>query len=159
MIRNKKAISGVVVTVLLVLIAIIAIGILWYAIRGTIQKGADESEKSTQCFYLNMDIDSVKVSSVTAGTPPATTYTANIAVKRDTGEAELKGLKILINGVEKKQVLSTDTPGPPSELDLKTYTITGLDSKPTKVEIAGVLADNKICPISAKAEGNEIESF
>ncbi|MFH1585367.1 MAG: hypothetical protein ABIB79_01200 [archaeon] len=47
--KNKKAVSGVIVTILLVLISLILVSVVWGVINNLVNKGLDESES---CFGM-----------------------------------------------------------------------------------------------------------
>ena len=140
--KSKKAISGVVVTILIVLLAIVAVTILWYALKPTIEKSAGEIGEKQSCLYLDLTIQEAKYES----------GSMTIKVHRDVGEASLQELKFLIDG-EAKDASPDETI---DELGTKTYTIS-VTEKPSKIEVAGVLEGDILCSISDSVEGNEIQ--
>ena len=134
MIQNKKAISAVVATIMIVLVAIIAVMILWAALRKPIESGAEGAGTATECFYLDLKIEDVNYDGSQLG----------VKVKRNAGAAELNTVRIIVDGTEK---IPTDATGP-NELETKTYNMS-VSSKPTdKVEIAGVLKGGNTCSVS-----------
>jgi len=140
---SKKGVSAVVVTVMIILLAIIAVGILWVALKPGIESGAEQVGAATECFNLRLKIDSASYNSV-AGT-------TSVGVKREAGQADLSSLKFLVDGSE---VTAAETEVP-NELETKTYTLTTA-SKPAKIEVAGVLTGDKLCSVADMVEGGEI---
>lgn len=130
MLKSKRGISGVVVAVLIVLIAVIAVGIFWAALKPTIEGTTEKIGKGEDCLYLNLNIQELNATQV--------------KVHRDAGEAALEKVKILVNG----EVESTET-NKPGELETKTYAISALSGD--LVEIAGILEGDITCTVSDSA--------
>lgn len=132
---NKRGVSEVVSTILIVLLVIIAIGILWAVIGGFIRGKTGSIGEQTKCFSLDLEITSANYTTVISGTPPATTYRVGVKVRRNGGE-DLSKIRVLING--EKQADETVTP---DILGSQCYSYPGLTSIPTKVEIAGLIGE------------------
>ena len=65
--NSKKAISGVIVTIMIVLIAVVAVGILWAALRPGIEQSAETAGEKTACIGVSLtlsDLSCNKVSGV-----------------------------------------------------------------------------------------------
>ena len=147
---NKKGLSTVVVTVIMILIAIIAIAILWYALRPVIEEGAGQAGKTEGCLYLALSVDSAEYKSV------GLSKVLDVTVKREAGAANLEEIKVVVDGT----IMNRST-NVPEEAEMRTYSINlsakGVNAKPTKVEIAGQLVGNVTCAISDTVEASEIE--
>ncbi len=90
---SKKAVSGVVTTVLLILIVLAAIGILWAVISNFLKQGTQGIEGAADCFSLQLSIESA--TNATATVPGAT-----IRVKRLAGEGNITAIKFLVDGID-----------------------------------------------------------
>lgn len=83
---NKKGISDVITSVLIIILVIAAIGILWAALKPTIQKGAESTEQAG-CFQINLEaVSCVKNSG----------NTANVTYKLASGDLEVTGVKMVL---------------------------------------------------------------
>jgi len=93
---SKKAVSGVVTTVLLILIVLAAIGILWAVISNFLKQGTQGIEGAADCFSLQLSIESATNATVS----PAIVPGATIRVKRLAGEGNITAIKFLVNGID-----------------------------------------------------------
>lgn len=85
--KKKSGLSTVIITLLVVLLSIVAIGIVWVVVKNVIEKNTELVSIQNQFFGENMDITSVKVYS---------SY-VNISLRRPAGE--IKSESINISGV------------------------------------------------------------
>ena len=53
---NKKALSDVVVTIMIVLIAIAAVGILWVALKPSIEQNVNQAGSQTKCITAGLSL-------------------------------------------------------------------------------------------------------
>jgi len=103
---DKRAISGVVTTILLVLLALVAILIIWGVIQPFLKKSAGGLGDITECLDVNLEITNVKVNIV--GSPPTNSY---ITVHRSSGGGEIKDLKFTVAGNLRKEITTTHPSG------------------------------------------------
>lgn len=83
---NKRGISGVITTLLFLLIALGAVLLVWNLVKGIIVKTG--SELDTSLLTANLEIVSAKID--------PENQTASILVKRNIGEGEIKGLNVIL---------------------------------------------------------------
>lgn len=140
--RDKRGISDIVTTVLLVLLAIAAVGIIWVVIQNFINTGTKGIGSTADCLQNNFDI-------VSAYNVSTTSF--NVTVKRITGQSSIEKLSIYhtTSGQTTKVADSTNVPliG-----ESKTITINPsitLKSGDT-VQIAAVIGGNSCSPSDAK---------
>jgi cysteine-rich repeat protein len=85
LLKNKKGISGVIVTLIMVVISIIAITIVWGVLRNTI---AEESSKvSISSLQLDLEITGAHMDGLDVV----------LGVKRNTGGGEITGINFIFN--------------------------------------------------------------
>jgi flagellin-like protein len=133
---NKKGVSGVIVTVLLILIVIAAIGILAAVILPWIEQGIGGGTKGVQgCIETSLSITTIDSSE------------KKISVKRTAGNAEIERIKVLVEGTDS----SGDTFG--AEIGIgeivTTESISNLTSE-QEVEV-GAIIDGRDCGVIDKA--------
>jgi len=142
---NKRGISSVVATILLILIAILAILIFWFLLRGFLKKSASGIE--TSCLTLDLKIEKAQINT------SSDIFYVNI--KRNPGAGNLSGIRFkIINSSE--SVLRDKSPGM-VELETRIFSFddVGNVSYIKRVDIAGIVSHNgeeKICRIADSKE-------
>jgi len=128
---NKKAVSGVVTVVLLILLVIAAVGILWAVISNFTEDSTESVGTSAICLATQLEIVDANA-------------TANqIVVKRTYGSGELSGIKVF--------VVETEVTGYDGNVlagQEKTITVTSIAGN--KIEVAAVV-DGQACAIADSA--------
>jgi len=140
---NKKAQSQIITIVLIILLVLAAVVIIWQVIQGTIERGSETIEGTTQCVTTRLSI-------VSGGTD---TDLVGVTVKRGAGSGDIGVVVVLDGTVEQPKV-------PPVVLNpLETEKIFYdapliINSGPHTVEVAAIVKDSKgtdvVCDISAE---------
>jgi hypothetical protein len=90
MLRNKKGLSTIVITLLIVLISLVAVGIIWVVIKNLITSGTGGIEFSTKCLNTNIEITKVNCTSV------GVSRICDVTLKRTgTGTDPIAGVKLV----------------------------------------------------------------
>ncbi|MCK9568098.1 hypothetical protein M0R72_04055 [Candidatus Pacearchaeota archaeon] len=90
LIKNHKGLSTIVVTLIIVLLSMVAIGLVWYVVNNLIQSSTEGVETSAKCLNVNI---AVKSAVCVNGT---TNQTCNVTLSRTgTEDEELGGVKII----------------------------------------------------------------
>ncbi len=141
--ENKKALSAIIGTLLVLMIVLAAIVIVWAVSKDTIQSGVEELELSTRCIPI----------SVKATNADCSSGTCDITIYRASGGDEIAGVRIAISDGLNSYIYDRDG----DMEDLATETITDLDptvdnvvianieSVETAVYIKDLTGDNEIC--------------
>jgi len=87
--KNKRGLSAIVATLIIILLVLVAVGIIWVVVRNVIQEGAEQVEISTKCIAI--DLRAVSVAPV-AGSPESYFVT----LKRFAGGEAIGGVKIAL---------------------------------------------------------------
>lgn len=85
---DKRGLSTIVATLLIVLLVIIAVGLVWFVIRGTLESGAGQAGIGAKCLELNME--ATKVTCTAAGICDAT-------IHRSAGGDAIAGVKLVFS--------------------------------------------------------------
>ena len=134
---NKKGLSTVVTTLIIILLVLVAIGIVWVVVRGLIGTTEGQINIQQKCIGIDLEIDSA---SCTGAVAP---YSCSAVVKKIGGETP-DGIKVFFsNNAGSITGASGDTATPISLLN----TASGISAStmPTKVEAVAYFND---------AEGN-----
>jgi len=113
---NRKGLSEIVATLIIILLVIIAVGIIWTVVRNLLQSGADQIEISTKCN--NVDIKAVSVSP--AGMPG--NYTVRLSRGGDA-EDPVEGIMITFYNNETNSPSAVDFGSTLSALQDKTQEV------------------------------------
>ncbi len=79
----KRGQVAVITTVVLLVVALVAVSIFWLTARGLLEK--QTSQLSTDCITINLQISR------------AVTGENNITIRRDAGEGALENINVLVN--------------------------------------------------------------
>jgi flagellin-like protein len=145
MVSNKKGISNIVSTLLIVLLVIVAVGVVWVAVRGMLDRSTAELDISQKCMATNVYATKVN----------CTSGTCDVTVKRGTGGDEFDGVRIILTNADEESFTS-DVEGSINELATSTETgiVTGLGNV-TKVEVAAYFLDSsgekQVCSVNSGA--------
>jgi hypothetical protein len=99
---NKRGISAVVASVLLILLVVGGVAIVWSAVNVLIKDSSSEVEGD--CFSVKLKPVSCKIyADVTTAVPPTIgeppgDYPMDVVVKREAGGGDLTGVKIILDG-------------------------------------------------------------
>ncbi len=83
MISNRRGLSTVVTTLIIILLVLVAIGIVWVVVRGLIGTTEEQINIQKKCIGIDLEIQSA---SCTANPAPATDYACTATVKKIGGE-------------------------------------------------------------------------
>jgi hypothetical protein len=85
--KNRRGLSTVIVTLILILVSLVAVGVIWVVVRNVIQTGTEEVGLSQ--FSLNAKIMNVLVDN--------NSNNISLTVKRNAGEGELIGISFVFS--------------------------------------------------------------
>lgn len=126
---EKRGLSEVVTTLILVLLVIVALGIVWVVIRNTIQSSSEQI--NLEALTTNLEIKSATIDNSTGD--------ASITLKRNKGSGNPIGLIfVFTNGTESEQIRINQTL---NELETKTFNMQISKLNPsgiTKVSISSI---------------------
>jgi len=87
--ENRKGLSNIVATLIIILLVLVSVGIIWVVIRNVIQSGAETVSITTKC--LDVSISYVSVNETT------TPGVYDITLHRDSGgDNNLGGIKVSV---------------------------------------------------------------
>jgi len=130
---NKKGLSAVVTTVIMILLVLVAIGIIWVVVQNLIVRGTEGVGLGK--FTINLEVESVSVED-------GITY---VKVKRGAGEGDLSKIKFVISdgGGDSKTF-----EGDASDLD-------ELEEKVFDLEGVGLVKEISLVPVLISESGKE----
>lgn len=151
MIINKKGLSTVVTTLIIILLVLVAIGIVWVVVRGLIGTTETQIDIQQKCIGIDVVMESASCTSDGAAQP---VYTCTAKVRK-TGGIDPIGIRVFFsNDAGSIAGASGDTTLPISLSNLASGISAGT-ILPTKVEAIpyfGTSAAPSYCPQSAKVD-------
>lgn len=134
--HNKRGMSEVVTTLIIILLVIVSIGIVWVVVKNILDKGKDEITLTG----LTLDLEITKA--------VVEDEILSVTVKRNPGEGDLIGINFVISDGDNSVVVTRDTTL--SELGVQTFTFT------LSTLAVGEITSISIAPIFETSSGKEI---
>ena len=83
---KKKGLSAIITTLMFILLAFVAVGIVWGVVSNIVDKGVDQIDLSSKCLEIGFDV--IKTDCVEE--------ICNITIERKAGGDEISGIKLLV---------------------------------------------------------------
>jgi hypothetical protein len=133
--KQKKGLSTVVTSLILILLVLVAIGLIWLVIRNLVEEGSGQIEIGTKCLQID-----IRATAVTC----ASSSDCNVTLTRRSGGDDIGGVVLVFeNDTQETTAAPIDVPG---DIEVLTSaTETGVDSKitsPTKVKVTAYIKDS-----------------
>ena len=134
MIQNKKGMSAVIVTLLLVMLSIALVGIVYVVVNNVVGDSTSQVASSAKC--LNSQIQ------IVAATYNMTDTNASVSIKRLAGNDEIAGVRLIFYNDQGSSV-TFDTANDITTLQTNSYSqINTTLANVTKIEAAILFADD-----------------
>ncbi len=110
--RNKKAMSEIVITVIMVVLALVAVAVIWQIINNLIGEKGTQISVTQKCLDVKLNIQSVSA---------CTAESCIVTIRRAAGGDEFDGVKVVLKSpTDASKVI--DVPGNIEELGTETLT-------------------------------------
>src|SRR3990167_7168589 len=108
---RKRGLSGIVTTLIIILLVLVAVGVIWVVVKNLVQKGSEQVELGQ--FALDLQIKSAQVEdgNVTV-----------VVVKRNPGEGEFVGMNFVFSDGQNSETIRQNISL--QELEEKSFTFT-----------------------------------
>jgi len=143
---NKKGLSTVVTTLIIVLLVLVAVGIIWLVVSNLIDSGTEDVEYNAKCLEVDMEIQNVEI---------LQDGTADITLQRKQGGDDIEGIKLVLyleDGTNIIRTFGSDVGGDLGPFDQITANV---NSEGDVVESVEVLAyfqkgdgTEHLCPVT-----------
>jgi hypothetical protein len=132
---NKRGLSGIITLMLIVGIAVVAVGVVWFTINNLVSEQTEELASSSNCLSVVLEITSV-------GTCEAGSTSCNVTVERKSGGGDIEGVRAIVT--DDSGTLSGDYTGSFGPLEMKTISATGtaLAANATTAKVAVLIEDS-----------------
>lgn len=124
MIYNKKGLSTIVTTLIIILLVLVAIGIIWVVIRGVVEQGTSQIDINTKCLSVDVRATAAKCGGTNCW----------VMVTKKTGTEAINGVAFVFRNDTAGSVSSSpyiNATGDIGLLSSKNVTATGLANADT----------------------------
>jgi hypothetical protein len=97
---NSRGLSDIVVTLIIVLLSMVAIGVVWAVVNNLLQSGTEQTTTGFEQLSLNFELQKVLVE------PDGD---LQVVVKRNVGSGTISGLKFIISDGTNSELISRET--------------------------------------------------
>jgi hypothetical protein len=154
--NNKKGLSTIVATLLIILLTLVAVGIIWVVVKKVIDTGASTLDYDAMC--LETEVRATQATNLTGA------EAFDVTLQRTGGDAELGGVKLVFTNADEQTSYPVDVPGstyPLAALATITVPVTvPIDTllNPNKVSVVVYFIDEsgkeKLCPTATQLAFN-----
>ena len=109
---NKKSLSTIVVTLIIILISLVAVGMVWVVVSNLLKGGAEQTTTGMGSLFINLELQKVQAEA---------NGDLSIIVKRNVGAGDLSGIYFLISDGTNQKGIQKDASL--TELGSQTFTI------------------------------------
>jgi hypothetical protein len=136
--KNKRGLSTIVITLIIIVLALVAVGILWAVVSNILQKNSNQANLGLTQFTLNLDITNAYEQG----------GNININVMRAVGSGELTKIKFILSDNANSETIIQDSSM--KELDAVSFVI-----HPTSLTSAEITSVS-VAPVFKSSDGSEI---
>ncbi|MEX0932980.1 MAG: hypothetical protein WDZ77_02690 [Candidatus Pacearchaeota archaeon] len=137
---SKKGISTVIVTLIVIVLSLVAIGIVWGVANNLIQEESEAVGQGVEGLLLSLKIESAIIEE---------NGEVSVTVKRGVGGREVVGLNFIFYDGQNSETIREDVPF--EEFSLKKFTFTLLEINPENLE------EVSVAPVYKRSSGEEFE--
>lgn len=116
--NNKRGLSAIVITLMLILLAFVAVGIIWAVVNNIVTRGAEEIDATSKCLEIDFEQGVLDCSAGTSGDD------CDVTVERKAGGDDVAGIKIVLTNSSAQTNYIHDEPGNINPLEVKTVIVT-----------------------------------
>jgi len=110
--KKRQGLSTIVITLIVILVSLVAIGIIWVVVRNLIKTGTEQISSGVGQFLVSLELQKVYVKS---------NGDVEVIVKRNTGAGDLTEIDFIISDGTNTETVQKDTTL--KELETATFTI------------------------------------
>ena len=144
--KNNKGLSTIVTMLIIILLALVAVGIIWGVVGGLLDKNKEKISTSTKC--LDVDVQATKVINLTL-----TNY--SVTLRRSSTGDEINGVKLIFfSDVDNTGIIEFGEA--PSPLETITRSVETDLQGANKIEVTPYFLDTngneQLCPVTSTKE-------
>ena len=111
--KDDQGLSNVIVTLIMIVLVLVAVGLIWTAVQSNIQSGTEQIEVSSKCLKVDIKATKLECGGVNNGV-------CNVTITRNVGGGDLAGIKLSLTNTVGETNYIHDVPGNIVPLETKT---------------------------------------
>ncbi|HED05162.1 MAG TPA: hypothetical protein ENI61_00590 [Ignavibacteria bacterium] len=111
--NNKRGISSIVVSLMMIVLVLVAVSVIWYSVKTILKGGTEQINQGTKC--LKIDVTTTNL--ICNGT---NNDTCSVTVTRNPGGEDIAGIKLVFTNSTGTKNYVYDVPGNIAPLEAKT---------------------------------------
>ena len=134
MFKDKRGLSTIVVTLILIVLSLVAVGVVWVVVSNLLNTGTQQASSSFGQLFLSLKIQSAVI---------YPTGNIQVVIQRDTGAGDLKAINFIVSDGKNSNVIKKSTTM--QELGTQTFVLSSSEtgmSGINKISIAPVVNSN-----------------
>ena len=151
-IENKRGLSDIVVTLIIIVLALVAVGIVWAVVSNLLKTGTSQANFQFGTLFLSLTINNVALDN---------SGNVLVTVSRGTGDGDLSAIDFIVSDGTKSQVIKKTTSLSP--LGSQTFTLTPSDlqgiSGIYEIDIAPVMNSGGTDQIGSKVDSKQADYY
>ena len=136
---EKRGLSTIVATLILILLSLVAVGIVWVAVSNILKSGSEQANTGASSFLINLELQKVQVEA---------NGDLSIFVKRNVGKGDLSGVYFLVSDGTNQKGIPKDA----NLVELGSQSFTLSSSEIAGLGLAGI-KEVSIAPIIKSGSG------
>ena len=150
MINNKKGLSAVIVTLLLVMLSIVLVGIVFVVVNNVVGRGTSQAQTGFDCLSSSI--------SVTAATCNQAGTNCNVTVKRGQGSDAIGGVTLVFYNAQDESGVNNTAGNIQTPASKRITNINASIANITKIDAAVYFLDNsgKVSTCSGTTEYTQV---
>lgn len=133
--RSNKGLSTIIATLIIIMLAFVAVALLWFVIKNLITGGTGQLDLTSKCLEVN--VKPTKINNTIGNT-------YQVTLLRTGGVDEISGVKLIFSNAESETNFIADVSGNMANLEIKTVNVTVQDvTNPNKVESVVYFIDSR----------------
>jgi len=154
--KDKKGLSTIVVTLIIVVLSLVAVGVVWAVVNGLLKSGTQSADITTKC--LGVSVEATKANCTIIGSP-GNKFCAVALTRTGSGSDPIAGVRLIFSNSSSGTVGSSslDIPGDVAPLASKIAMLSGSTSAALNTTlITSVGVDNvKVAVYFTDSSGNQ----
>src|SRR3989344_9660162 len=97
--KNNRGISAFIVTLLMIVLSLVAVGVVWVVIQNVLSSGTQQVSSGVGQLLINLNLENVKVQA---------NGDVQAVVKRSSGQGDLSAINFIVSDGTNSQIIKKD---------------------------------------------------
>lgn len=116
--KNRRGLSAIVTVLMFIILAFVAVGIIWGVVSNIVERGAKQVDLSSKCLEINLEVTQTNCLAGVDGDD------CDVTVRRNAGGETIAGIKLVLTNASAESNYVHSEAGNINPLELKTISVT-----------------------------------